>query len=246
MIRSVTCVALSIFLAAATLGAQAPGQDPSQRLREVLPADVADRVLARIAEARSRDLPSQALEQRALKFASRGVRPSDIESSVAQHSERMGRAKQAIEQARRSAASGDEIDAGAEAMRMGVDGAKIAELARSAPSGRSLAVPLLVVGTLVDRGLPSDEALQRVLERLQSRASDSELERMPGDAAAHRPAQTGRDLGATKRPERARLGLPPGAGPPPGVPGNAGKGARPTVGMPPGSKPATPRVPGRP
>ena len=244
MMRSITGAALSLMLAVSGVAAQTPAHDPSERLREVLPADVADRVLAKIAEARARGLPAQALEHRALKFASRGVKPADIEQSVSDHSQRMERAKQAIEQARGAAAAGDEVDAGAEALRMGVDGAAVSELAKSAPSGRSLAVPLLVVGSLVDRGLPSYDALQRVLDRLQARAADAELEAMPGTVPAGKPSVTGQDLAGQKRPEAAGAGRT--GGPPTSVPGNAGAGARPTAGqIPAGSKrpPLPPVVP---
>jgi hypothetical protein len=109
----------------------------------------------------------------------------------------------------------------------------VSALAKSAPSGRSLAVPLFVIGGLIDRGLPSDDALKRVSERLQARASDADLERMPRElpaqavaGRANRPAETGRDLAATKRPASAGAGSQGGAagGPPAGVPvGGAGK-----------------------
>lgn len=190
-LRPMLRAAALVVLTGASLAAQAPSADPSQRLREVLPADVAERVLARIAEARRRELPPQAvtaLENRALKYASRGVEPSAVERAIGAHAERMVQARTAIESARAPRASGEEIDAGAEAMRQGVDGAAVSALAKSAPSGRSLAVPLHVMGSLVERGLPSDEALARVQERLTARATDREIERIvtppgrPGDA----------------------------------------------------------------
>ena len=136
-----------------------------------------------------------------------------------------------LRSARNRPASDDEVEAGDDALRKGVDGAQVSALAKSAPSGRSLAVPLYVIGSLMDRGLPSDDALARVQERLQARATDAELERMPGQlpaqaaaGQAHRPAETGRALAATKRPA--------------GVPANGGAGARPT------SRPTTGRTPG--
>lgn len=214
------------FLAAGALGAQTPANDPSARLREVLPADVADKVLATIADARAHDLPARALEQRALKFAAKGVDPSLIARSIEQQEDRMEKAKDALDDRRKP--SSDEIEAGAEAMRQGVDGAAVSELAKSAPSGRSLAVPLFVIGSLVDRGLPSDEALARVLAKLQARASDREIEQIPEGlgpnqgnrpATAGRPANPGKALGTTKT----------GGGPPAGVPANGGKGAKPTT-----------------
>lgn len=219
---------LATLVAFASAGAQTPAADPSDRLREVLPADVAERVLARIAEARARELPAAALENRALKFASKGVKPADIEKSVIEHADRMEKAKEAIEKGRGRPANGGEVDAGAEAVRRGVDGAQISALAKSAPSGRSLEVPFTVISSLIGRGLKSDAAILRVQEMLDARRTDRELEQLPGSiAATKRPTLTGTELAATKRP--AGVGSRPTAGPPAGVPGNAGKGASPNA-----------------
>src|SRR4026207_148256 len=81
--QSVVVAGLGV-IAAGTLAAQttAPAADPAGKLQAVLPADVAARVLAKIAEARARELPAAALENRALKFAARGVGPRGIEGSV--------------------------------------------------------------------------------------------------------------------------------------------------------------------
>ena len=210
------------MLAASVLGAQTPANDPSERLREVLPADVAAKVLATIAEARSQNLPAQALEQRALKFAAKGVDPTLIPKAIDEQKDRMEKAKDALDDAPGRKVSGDEIEAGAEALRQGVDGALVSELAKSAPSGRSLAVPLFVIGSLVDRGLPSDDALARVLARLQARASDSDLEKIPeglGASNGNRPATAGRPANPGKA-----LGTSRGGGPPAGIPANSGKG----------------------
>lgn len=191
-------LALAAVLIASTAGAQAPAADPSAKLREVLPADVADRVIARIAAARAKELPAAALENRALAFARRGVSPADIERSINAHATRMERARPAIEQGAARKASDAEVDAAAEAMRKGVDGAQVSELAKSAPSGRALTVPLYVVGSLMDRGLPADAALAQVRERLQARATDREL-----DQLARNTQDARRDAAATKRPAAA-------------------------------------------
>jgi len=228
MKRSICLIPLfATAIAFAGVGAQTPAADPSAKLREVLPADVADRVLAKIADARAHELPAAALENRALKFAAKGVAAKDIEDSVDKQADRMKKAKDAIEQGRGKKASGDEIEAGAEAMRKGVDGAKLSALAKEAPSGRLLAVPLAVIGSLIDRGLPLVEALNVVQAKLQARASDRELEDIPGSIGrAHKPELTGQDLAATKRPPTA--GKPATtAGRPTTVPANAGKPASP-------------------
>ena len=239
-IRLLAVVSMSVSLSAAAV-AQTPAKDPSARLKEVLPADVAARVLDKIAAARARELPAAALENRALKAAARGVKPADIEKSIDDNIENMKKSKDALEKARAKKPADDEVEAGADVIRRGVDGAKVSELAKSAPSGRSLAVPLFVVGSLMDRGLPSDSALHRVQAKLAARASDRDLEALPGKsslAAAGKPAVTGRDLAATKRPTTAAAATGRGAGgPPAGVPANGGKSAKPA--NPPGRKPPT-------
>lgn len=231
--RILAVMSMSLSLAAVNSAtAQTPAKDPSVRLKEVLPADVADRVLAKIADARARELPAAALENRALKAASRGVAPKDIEKSVDDQIERMKTSKDVLQKARGKKPTGDEVDAGAEVMRRGVDGAKVSALAKAAPSGRSLAVPLYVVGSLMDRGLPSDSALRRVQQKLAARASDRELEGMPGkraNAAANKPAVTGQDLAATKKPATPGAAAGRAGGPPAGIPANAGKPTAPTT-----------------
>ncbi|HWJ14855.1 MAG TPA: hypothetical protein VNS10_14050 [Gemmatimonadaceae bacterium] len=222
--------------------------DPSARLKEVLPASVAEHVLATIAAARAHDLPAAALENRALKFAARGVAPKDIEKAIDEQADRMASGRDALEAARSKKPTGDEVDAAAEAIRKGVDGRSVSELAKSAPSGRSVAVPLYVIGSLIDRGLPSAEALKRVRDRLQARASDNDLEQLAGlsqDAPglANKPAETGRALAGTKRPASAGGAAgngSPGGGPPAGVPANGGRGSAPNPHKPttpPGKKP---------
>ena len=234
---------IALLFVTTSAGAQTPAADPSDRLRQVLPAEVADQVLAIIADARAHGLPAQALQNRALKFAANGVDPKKIGKSIADQEARMEKAESVLEDARGRKPDDDEVEAAADVSRKGVDGSAVSELAKSAPSGRSLAVPLFVIGSLVDRGLPSDAALQRVLDRLKAHASDADLQKLPGEVAANgqshsnKPTLTGTALAGTKRPAGAGTaggvgaGRPTTAGPPAGVPAN------------PGSKPAT--KPGR-
>ncbi|CAN5655486.1 hypothetical protein BH23GEM1_BH23GEM1_01660 [soil metagenome] len=196
-------VLAALVVLAAPLSAQGTSEDLSARLRAVLPAEVADRVIATVSEARNRGLPAHALEQRALMLAAKGVEASSIARSVADQSRAMGEARAALARGRADVATGEDIAAGAEAIRKGVDGAQVSELARSAPSGRSLAVPLFVLGSLVDRGLPSDAALARVVERMNARATDAELSALPEQAVAGR---------ARGEAARAGRGRPAGVG----------------------------------
>lgn len=128
--------------------ASAVGQtDPTERLLEVLPTDVAVRVLEQIQEARDRALPIQAMADVALEGVAKGRGADEIVAAVQASARDLGRALDALRAAGRSPGPG-EIEAAAAAMRMGVEGSAISELARSQPSSRGLAVPLLVMGGL--------------------------------------------------------------------------------------------------
>lgn len=226
--RLITALVAGSMVAVGSASAQTPAADPSAKLAEVLPADIAEQVLSTIAAARARGLPAQALESRALKYAARGVNPQTIRTEIAAQSQRMDAARGALHSGRGVQADGEEIEAAADVLAKGVDGAAVSELAQSAPSGRSLTVPLFVLGSLVDRGLPSDEALRRVVERLQARASDADLESLPAQATAgraKRPEQAGRGAGAAGRP----AGAGPGAAGGVGISGTPGPTSRPST-----------------
>src|ERR687885_25031 len=118
-------VATAMFVMATAASAQTPARDPSDKLREVLPADVADRVLKTMADA-----------------------------------------KRALGEGGEAEPSDDEVEAGADALGKGVDPKAVTELAKTAPKDRDISVAMLVMSQLMDRGLPSDEALAAVEARL--------------------------------------------------------------------------------
>src|SRR5438046_8126708 len=99
---------LATVIAMSGAAAQTPAADPSAKLREVLPADVADHVLAVIAAARAHELPDAALANRALKFAARGVPAKSIEQSVKEQADRLAQAMGALDSVSRTKARGDE------------------------------------------------------------------------------------------------------------------------------------------
>jgi hypothetical protein len=244
IVRTIAAASVAMCVAGGSLAAQttegsktAPAHDPSARLWDVLPADVAKRVTDRIAAARARELPAQALENRALKFAARGVKPEEIERAIAEHATRLEQSKQALEAARAKRPSNDEVEAAAEAIRTGVDGSKISEIARNAPKDRPLAVAFSVLSALANSGVPVAEAVKRVDAAMTARASDAELEKLSAaaqaaEAKSRKPAVVGRDLAQTKRPGGASAG-----GPPSGVPANGGAGVAPARPQPPVSRP---------
>lgn len=191
-------IAATLLFASAASAQKA--KDPSEKLREVLPADVAQHVLATIADARSHSLPAAALERQALRLTSKGTKPADVEKSIDESADNMKQSKAVLQKAGRKPTN-DEVVAGSELIGRGVDGKKVSEFAKSAPSGRSLAVPLYVTGSLMDRGLKSDAALAKVHERLLAKATDKQLTAdVTATASEHRPATANRAGGLAHRP----------------------------------------------
>jgi hypothetical protein len=105
-----------------------------------------------------------------------------------------------------------------------------------------------VIGSLVDRGRPSHAARRRVEDKLRTRASDHDIEKMAVDVTPSagdgrgRGAETGRALGVTKHPGGGSGNSNNGSagGPPAGVPRNGGKPA-----TPPGQGKKPPKPPGK-
>ena len=233
-------VAATLLVIPATAVAQ---DDVISRLREVLPADVRDRVIARVEEALAHGLPGQAIANLALEGVAKGRSGAEVLAAAEALAGDLSVARDAVAQHGHQAAPA-EIEAAAQAMQLGVDGEAISELARSAPSGRSLAVPIAVLGALSVRGLPSDWALAEVLSRLEARAEDPELAAVPAQAdhllaQGMQPSDVGLVLAATHAGFTVPVG-PAGTpfGPPAGVPANGGV---------PGNRPGAPPIdpPGR-
>lgn len=197
---------LALALLPVSLAAQ---QDPVVRLGEVLPPELAAQVVARVDAARELELPITAVANLALEGVAKGRSAAEVLTAVDQLVADMGRAREALEAAGHEPGAG-EIEAATTALRMGIDGEDVSDLARSGPPGRSLAVPLLVLGGLAQRGLPSDEALAAVSARLAARAGDAEL---LGDFGA--PGGPGLGVGPD--------GIPPGVG--------QGRGGAPAAGV---------------
>lgn len=181
------------LLAAALLpGASAAQQDPVERLSAMLPPEVAVQVIEHVELARSRGLPANAVANVALEGVVKGRGANEVLSAVETMVGDLGRAADVLQNAGRLPAVG-EVEAATAALRMGVDGAQISELARAQPSGRSLSVPLLVMGGLAARGLPSDQALSAVLGRLAAGADDGALVREVPEMAGGRGRGPGPD-----------------------------------------------------
>lgn len=225
--------------------------EPVARLQAVLPPEIAEAVIAAVNDATARGLPGRAVADLALQAVARGRSGEEVLAAARGLVGELDASRFLLERGGRAAPGGGEVRAAAAVLRMGVDGATVSALARQAPSGRSLAVPLLVTGALVERGLPADAAAQAVLAGLQSRLGDAELASFPeAIGQAYAQGMSAAQLGLAIAQSRAPITIPVGGlgvpiGPPPGVPSNPG----PPAGIPGGPggfrPPGMPRIPGR-
>jgi hypothetical protein len=223
--RRFSSLAALLLAPALVVAQQTQRQSSIDRLQQVLPAEVAERVVGIVNDAISKGLPGLAIAERALEGVAKGRSGAEVSAAAQAFAADLAAARGALQGAGRTP-DASEIEAGATAMDLGVDGATVSTLASSAPSGRSLAVPLAVIGALVNRGLSSDAALQAIQQRLSAGVGNTEFVEMPGEAGrliaeGYTPAEVGRMLAA-------------GAGIPAGVPANAGApGQRPQPVRPP-------------
>ena len=242
MRKTVTTATLvgALVLIPVALAAQ---DDVLSRLRQVLPGDVAEQVIATVETALAQGLPGQAIANLALEGVAKGRSGAEVLAAAEALAGDLSVARDAVSQHGHEATPA-EIEATVQAMHVGVDGEAISDLAQSVPSGRSLVVPIAVIGALAARGFASDWALTEVVGRLEDRAEDFELAALPGQAdqllaQGMRPSDVGLTLAATRAGFLVPLG-PFGTpfGPPAGVPANGGV---------PGGRPGAPPIdpPGR-
>lgn len=120
-----------------------------------------------ILAAAARDsIPVRALEAKALEGVAKRRPSAQIVTAVERLAAELRAARAALMSAAPGAVIPDgEIVAAAETMRRGVNGEEVATLKRAVPPETSLEIPFALLGELVQRGIPVDEA-RSVLEHL--------------------------------------------------------------------------------
>lgn len=151
------------------------------RLLAVLPVEIAQRVLRLASDARSHRLPGAAIESAALEMRAKGASPKLVERRVMLFARMLADAQAAMTMASDTAPSDAEITAAAAALARGVTSAALRDFVELAPRDRSLALPLFVVSSLVDRGLTPRDALGRVGMAMSAHATDEELLALPDE-----------------------------------------------------------------
>ena len=156
MTSSGACRLAAIVIALAATSARGAAQDP--RLSAITDDVARSRISAVIERARAASLPVEPLVDKALEGARKRAGDARIVDAVTSLEARLDSSRVALG----SASSEAELVAAAAALQAGVGPAVLTQLRRER-SGRSLAIPLVVLSDLVTRGVPHDTASALIL-----------------------------------------------------------------------------------
>ncbi len=155
----------------AVLAMLAALQGPEPRFEGRFTGETRATLEAIIDSARAAELPTEPLVQRALEGASRRVEPTRIIGAVRGLAARLREARGALG----STASEAELVAGASALYVGVDGRTIERMHRVRGSA-SMAMPLVVLVDIIERGVPRDTAAALITSLSHPRVRDADYQ----------------------------------------------------------------------
>jgi hypothetical protein len=177
-----------------------------------------------VLEAAGRDsLPLAALESKVLEGVAKNVQPQQIGAVVRALAEELRGARLTLRDVLPSRPIADgEIVAAAMAMRQGIGAETLRALSMAGPEGGSLEIPMTVLGELVRRGVPTDDATNAMSQVMRAGVPMHVAAQIPGrvDGGMSSGAPPGRALADAMR----NLNIPNPPGPPvtPGPPGSGG------------------------
>ena len=166
MIRPVLLIMLLLLLATpGTRQAGAQGTDP--RLEARLDRETSAAVTALLDSARSAGLPTEPLVQKALEGASRQAEPTRIVRAVRSLADRLRQAREALG----ARSSETELVAGAGALYLGVDQGTLRRIREEQRDG-PVALPLIVLADIIERGVPRDTAASVIVALADARVPE--------------------------------------------------------------------------
>ena len=143
------------------------GQDRAARIREVYSPDAAAQIEAVVEEARRNGVPVAPLYDKALEGAAKRVPAARVMPALREYSGRMERAQGLLGGTREVAW----LVAGADALGRGVAADALTSIGRDA--GARTAMALVVMGDLVEAGVPAGRAME-VMQEVLMRTTDEE------------------------------------------------------------------------
>lgn len=144
------------------------------RIRQAFSPEAVAQIESIVAEAEAAGVPADPLLAKALEGAAKGVPTERVVAALASYSQRLAESRSLL---------GSEYDAasvvaGADALRRGITPETVRSLAGSHPD--ELAVPLVVMGDLIEAGVPEASAFTVVEEALTKQHGPEEMLAIPG------------------------------------------------------------------
>ncbi|NNF26757.1 MAG: hypothetical protein HKN73_06040 [Gemmatimonadetes bacterium] len=171
--RIMSAFRLALVLGALMLPAPVVAQDAAQRVREAFPPQVAERIEAIARSAAAEGAPPGPLYHKALEGAAKRVPPGRIIPAVDAYANRLVTARKALGTTRAPL-----IVAGADAISRGVSPELLAQMADEGVRRGPRSV--LILADLVERGVPTDRALEVVREALRTRQAEADMAAISG------------------------------------------------------------------
>lgn len=194
------------------------------RIRQAFPAEAVTEIEVILADAEAAGLPTGPLFAKALEGAAKAVPADRVVAALSDYSTRLQEATSIVGSDRGPTT----VVAGADALRRGVPADALRLLAGR--HGGEIAVPIVVMGDLIEAGVPADGAVQVVEGALKQKHNPDEMLAIPGavqrlmregQGPADAANSVGRAIGRGEFRGRGRgVGphkgppVPPGAGPP--------------------------------
>ena len=169
MKRTLTLLAVLAAGSAASL----LGQDQAQRVRDAYPPEAAAEIQALVEEAGRNGVPTMPLYDKALEGAAKRVPAARVIPALREYSGRMGRAQGFLGGTREAAW----VVAGADALRRGVESDALTSIGREA--GARTPMALVVMGDLVEAGVPAGRAMEVLQEALTRTTGEDGLLEVP-------------------------------------------------------------------
>ena len=174
------------------------GQDHAQRVRAAYSPEAAAEIQALVDEAARNGVPTMPLYDKALEGAAKRVPAARVLPALREYSGRMQRAQGFLGGTREAAW----VVAGADALRRGVGSDALTSIGREA--GARTPMALVVMGDLVEAGVPAGRAIEVMQEALARTSGDDGLLDVPMTLrrlvreGAHAPDAAGQVLDAMR------------------------------------------------
>ncbi len=145
-----------------------------ERIREAFPAQAVSQIEVVLADAQAAGVPTEPLVAKVLEGAAKGVPAERVVAALSAYAERLGEAHALVGEDRDPGA----VVAGADALRRGVPAEAVRSLAGHGAG--ELAVPLVVLGDLMEAGVPVDYAYEVVQRARDQQHDPDEMLAIPG------------------------------------------------------------------